>query len=210
MCVYRQFQLDKRLFLIDFQQGFGDGVIHTVMDIKGSRVPVSDAASSDVRFVREDQRRRQRVDRHAGSFVVIADGRDDGCHILGRAAQPRQNLEGHHRAALRVVDAVDQIADIVQIARNLGKLHRVRVIAKRLKNVTRRFRHVGHVGKAVFRITERNQRLVGLADVGTDRLIGRNFMKCHSILLFPAAILQIGTALPLWTRRKHRRMPLPM
>ena len=153
------------------------------MNIKGGRVRVADAASSYIRLIRKDERRRQRIDRHARALIVIADGRHDSRHILSGTAETRQDLEGHHRAALRVIDPVDQIADIVQIARDLRQLHRVGVVAEGFENIACGLRHVGHVGKAVLRIAERDQRLVRLLNISADRFVGSYFLKSHKLLL---------------------------
>ena len=63
---------------------------------------------------------------------MIADGGDDGGGLLGRRAHLVEDSEGHDRAGLRMVDAVDDVADIVQPACDGGELARAVVIAQRL------------------------------------------------------------------------------
>ena len=109
-----------------------DGVVDAVVDVEGGAGLRPHTVRAHVHLIRQDERRRHGVDREGGLFVVIADGGDDGGGLLGRRAHFIENTKGHDRAGLRMVDAVDDVADIVQPARDGGELARAVVIAQRL------------------------------------------------------------------------------
>ena len=81
-----------------------------------------------------------------------------------------QQAEGHHRPALRMVDAVDQVANVVEVGRDLDQLHLPRGVPQRLQNILAVGRHQSHVGKAVLGKAPDQQGLVGLGDIGADLL----------------------------------------
>ena len=138
------------------------------MDVEGGGVLVPDTAAADVGLVRQNQRRRHSVHRLAGALVVVADGGDDGGDLLRVAVQIVQNAERHDGAGLRVVDPVHQIADVVEVACDLRHLHGPLRIAQGLQNIPRRLRHDGHMGEAVLREAQCNQRFVRPLDIGAD------------------------------------------
>ena len=80
-----------------------------------------------------------------------------------------------------MIHAVDQIADVVQIPGNLRQLDGVRVVAQRFKNIARCLGHMRHMGKAMLGVAQSDQRLIRFADIGTDGLIGCNFLKGHKL-----------------------------
>ena len=62
------------------------------------------------------------VHREGRAFIVVANGRAHGGNFVRAHAQLIQNTKGHHRAALRVVNPIDDVADIVKISRDPGQL----------------------------------------------------------------------------------------
>ena len=180
MRINGQLELDERMRLVDLQLRLCDGVIHAVMDIERGNIRVADTAAADVGLVRQNERRRHRIDRHAGALVVIADGRRDECDLLRLEAHVVENAEGHDRAALAVIDAVDQIADVVEIARDLRQLHHPLRIAQRLQDIACLFRNSSHMRKAVLREAKGAQGSVGLRDIGMDRLVLADLFISHS------------------------------
>ena len=132
--------------------------------------------------------RIHRADRHARALVVVADCGDDGRHVARRHVHVFQDAEGHHRAALRMLDAVDEVADIVQIARDARQLHLVFGVAQRLQDIRRRFGYARNVREAVLGKPERFERFVGAGDIGFNFFVVLNIFKCNhfSFLLYCA------------------------
>ena len=89
----------------------------------------------------------------------------------------------HHRTGLAVVDAVDKISNVVQIARDLCQLHGPRRIAERLENIARLLRHERHVREAVLRKAQRHKRRIRLPDIGVDLLVIFDLFVCHPAYL---------------------------
>ena len=125
------------------------------MDIEGGLVVVAHATAAHIRFIRQNQRRRHGTDRHAGALVVVTNGRRHLGDILRRHPQLVQNTERHDGAALGMIHPVDQVADVVEITRDLHQLHLPVGVAHGFENIPPRSRHPGHVGKAVFGIAQR-------------------------------------------------------
>ena len=118
-----ELELNKRLILVDLQFRLGHRIVDSVMDIKLAAVLVAHPAAADVGFVRQNQRRRHGTDRRTCPLVVVANGSDHLGNVQGVHMQMVQQAEGHHRPALRMVDAVDQVANVVEVGRDLDQLH---------------------------------------------------------------------------------------
>ena len=99
---------------------------------------------------------------------MVADGGDDGGRLLGTCAHLVEDTESHNRAGLRVVDAVDDVSDVVQPARDRSQFAGAVVIAQRLQNGAGLRRDKPHMGEAVLRKAQRGQRFVRLADIACD------------------------------------------
>ena len=87
-------------------------VVHTVVDVKVALSRLRTRVGTSVlsaKISAGPQRSRE------GRVVVVADGRAHGCDLIRGHAQLVQNTERHHRAALGMVDAVDDVADVVHI-----------------------------------------------------------------------------------------------
>ena len=163
-----QLELDEGLALVDLQLGLGDGIVHPVMDVEGALVLVADTAAAHVGLIRQNERGGHGAYGSAGALVVVADGGDDLRDLLGGQVHVVQDAEGHDGPALGVVDAVDQVADVVEIARDLGQLHLTGGIAQGLQDIAAVLRHEAHVGKAVLGKAQRDEGLVCLFNIGTD------------------------------------------
>ena len=108
---------------IDLQLGGGDRVIDPIVNVKRGNIPVAHPAAAHIRFIRKNQRRRQRTDRHTGALIMIADGSRDMGDLLRRKAHFIQQPERHHSAALAVIHPIHQIADVMKISGDAGQLH---------------------------------------------------------------------------------------
>ena len=163
-----------------------DGEIHAVVDVECGAGLFPHAVGAHVHFIGQNERCRHGVDREGCLFVMVADGGDDGRRLAGAGAHFIEDTEGHDRAGLGMVDAVDDISDIVQPARDGCQLARAVIIAQRLQDRARLRRDQPHMGKAVFRKAQRRQRLVRPADVACDLLALFDLLQrnCHSISLF--------------------------
>ena len=111
---------------------------------------------------------------------MIADGRRDERDLLRLKAHVVENAERHDCAALAVIDAVDQIADVVEIACDLCQLHHPLRIAQRLQDIARLLCNSGHMRKAVLREAKGAQGSIGLRDIGMDRLVLADLFISHS------------------------------
>ena len=91
-----------------------------------------------------------------------------------------KQTEGHDRTALRVLHAVDQVADVVQVAGDFGKLDLVRVVFKLAKDIRCRFGHARDVRKAVLGKAKRAQGFVRLLNIGSDfRAVPQLIVRDH-------------------------------
>ena len=109
-----------------------DGVIHAVVNVERRAGLFAHAVRAHIHFIRQNERRCHGVDREGGFFIVVADGGDDGGRLFRACAHLVEDSEGHDRAGLRMIDAVDDVSDIVQPARDGGQLARAVVVAQRL------------------------------------------------------------------------------
>ena len=171
MRVDGQLQLDDRVGGVDLELRFGDGVVDAVVDVEGRFVAVADAVAADVAFVREDQRGGKRADRHSAAFIVVADRGNDQAYLFRREIQVIQQPERHDRPRLTVVNAVNKVADVMEIAGNFYQLDHPLVVTERAQNVTGFFRHERDVRKTVFGKSQRRKRHIRLPDIGVDHLI---------------------------------------
>lgn len=88
---------------------------------------------------------------------MVADSADDGGDFLRLRPHLVQQTEGHHRTTLGVVDAVDHIADIMEIPGDVGQLRFPGRIPQRQQNIPGLIRHQTDMGKAMLGITQSNQ-----------------------------------------------------
>ena len=88
-------------------------------------------------FIRKDERRRDVADGKPLVFVVVSDRHHHFRRFHVRHAHARQYFVREERAALRVIGAVDAVADIVQISGDFRKFHPAFVRADALKDLAR-------------------------------------------------------------------------
>ena len=93
------------------------------------------------------------------------DGGDDGTDLIHRHLQPIQQTKRHDGAALGVVGAVDDVADVMEKSGDLGKLHLPCRILQRFQDHGSRVRCFFHMGKGMLRVADGSERHVGTADV---------------------------------------------
>ena len=123
--------------------------IDPIVYIIGSRVSIPYAGRPYVRLICKDQRRRNIADRDTGSLVVIANGGNHFSNLVGSHLHPIQNPERHHRSRLRVIDPIDQIADVVEITCDFGQLCGAIVETELLQEISGSFRNSRDVSKAM-------------------------------------------------------------
>ena len=155
--------------VVDLQTGGRYGIVDAIVNVEilGAENRAH-AAAAHVRLIRQNERGGKLAHGLASALVVIADRGNHRSDLVGRHAELVENTHGHRRAALRMPHAVDEIADVVHIPRDLHELDLTGGIAHRLQNIGRRFRHRRDVRKAVFGVAERLQGSVRMTDVGFD------------------------------------------
>ena len=178
------FKGDGILCIVDDGVCAAHGVVHTVVDIELCRILLPYTGEAHIGFIRNDERRRNGVHGLCGVFVVVADGGDDGGDILRIRTEAVEDAECHDGAGLRMVDAVDDVADIVQIPGDLGKLRLSFAVPEGEKNIACGLRHTPHVGKAVLRVAHIGKGFIRPLNVSADGGIGFYLFKCdHGYLL---------------------------
>ena len=100
-------------------------IIDAVMNVKAGRVLRPHPAPAHIRLVRDDERRRNRIERVSRRLIVIRDGGDDFDTVLHREILAPQNLIGQERSVLRVMLPVQRIADVVQ---KPGDFHQLDIV----------------------------------------------------------------------------------
>ena len=108
-----QLQIDGRSGLIDQQFGAFDRIIDPVVNVVVPGSLILHPAAPNVGFVRQDQRRGDLAHRHAAPLIMVSDGSDDRGNIRRRDPHFIQQVEGHHGPGLTVVDAVNDVPDVV-------------------------------------------------------------------------------------------------
>ena len=133
-------------------------------------------------------------------LVVVADGCDDGGDILRVCAKAVENAECHDGAALRVVNPVNDVADVMQVAGNLCQLRLAFGVAEREQDVTRRFRNASDMSEAVLREAHVDERFVRPLNIGADGWIRFDlFKRNHACFLcFVFEISLDDLVLQLW------------
>ena len=142
------------------------------MDIKARNIPVANPRTAHIAFIRENQSRSQRIDRISGMFVVVADSGDHLRDLVGFHPHFVENTERHDRAGLGMINAVDNVSDVVHKTGDPRKLDGTGIVPQLGKNVLRHRRNPHHMGEAVLCVAERNKRGVCLTDIAFDLLAG--------------------------------------
>ena len=105
------------------QVGVLHGEVDAVVDVERERVLVLHARVVDVGLVGDDQRGADRADRRAELFLVVADGRDHHARSRRRACPISfSSVNAISAGGVAVAEAVDRVADVVQIAGDGGEL----------------------------------------------------------------------------------------
>lgn len=110
------------------------GVVHAVVDVKGLHDRVLNSAEMHIAFVGDYDGGRHRADGNASEFLVIPNCPKDWRDLLAAHSHLSKQNEGNVGSCHRVIDAVDHIADIVKVSRDLAKLNIARRMAGVLKN----------------------------------------------------------------------------
>ena len=148
-----------------------DGEIDAVVFVECGRVFVAHARLAHVGLVGDDDRSSNSVDRIGVWLVVIADGSDHSSDVLRLHAHVIENAHRHQRARLRVVVAVDDVADVVHVASNARNLDVVLGILQLLEDLSSHRRHMRHMRKAVLSEAHSHERAIRLLNINADRFI---------------------------------------
>ena len=120
------FQVQHQRFFVvaEMQVGVFHGVVDTVVDVESHKVCVAHTAAANVGLVGDDEGGGNGIHRLCRALVVVADGGDDGTDLIHRHLQPVQQTKRHDGAALGVVGAVDDVADVMEKSGDLAFLYR--------------------------------------------------------------------------------------
>ena len=110
-------------------------VVDPVVDVEGLHVRVLHTAAVDIGLVGDDECSGNRRRRRAPLLLMVADGVHDQRALFRRHAHARQYAPRHQTAAQRMIFTVNGVADVVQIAGDVGQLMRAPVVAQPLKDV---------------------------------------------------------------------------
>ena len=99
---------------------------------------------------------------------MVADSGDDRAYLRSRHTEIIEQSESHYSAALCMIDPVYDIADIMHDGSHLCKLNSSFVIAESFKDIAGNCRNSFNVGKGMFGISQRFQRLVSPSDIFHD------------------------------------------
>lgn len=128
---------------IDVDDRFFRREVHPVVNVQISHAHARDigahAALVHVCLVRDDERGSQIADGQALALVVISDRHHDLRRLFVLHAHAGEDLISQQRPALRVVGAVDAVADIVQIPRDAHEFHAALFGADLLQYIPRPF-----------------------------------------------------------------------
>lgn len=123
------------------------------------------AAAADVGLVGENQGSADAAYGDAVSLIVIADGADDRRDVSRRNVQLCQNLESHERSGLTVIDAVDDISDVVQPGGGESQIDGVGIVPECLQDAAGPFSDDPDMSRSVLGVPQRFQRLVLAIDI---------------------------------------------
>ena len=98
-----------------------NGIVDPVMNVELDRVLRADPVSADIRFVCDDECRRNRIKCRSGGFIVICDAGDDLDTVCKRKIGLLKNFICEQCAILSVMTAVDGIANIMKISGNFDE-----------------------------------------------------------------------------------------
>ena len=158
---------------------FAHGKIHAVVNVKRGKLRLAHAGVAHVRLVRYYKRGGNRAHRHPRAFIVVTYGGNYFCYVLRIRAKAIKYPERHYRAALRVVNAVYNVAYVVHIGCYLRKLYLPLVVAQCGKYICGHVRRFANVGKAVLREPKLAQRRVRHADISLNGRVGLYLLKSY-------------------------------
>ena len=135
------------------------------MNIELAGIVLLNTASSDIRLVRQNKSRCDLAHRNSVSFIMISNRADDRSDVHCRKLQTVQNLKCHHGPGLRMVHAIDDVADIVQPGRGKSQINDMRIRLQCRQDISGPLRHNTHMCQAVLRIMQRLHRFILLINI---------------------------------------------
>ena len=154
-------------------------VVDPVVDVELGLGAVAYTGTAHIGLVGDDQSRSHRVYRKSRGFVVISDGRHHGGDVLRVHVHPVQQPESHDRPALGVIHPVYDISDVVEITGYPCQLDLVLVVSQVFKDAACQLRDLVDMWKAVLRIAQGQQRLVGFCYISLYIFVVFYFFKSH-------------------------------
>ncbi len=161
-------EVDGSVLAVHLDPALGDGIVDPVVDVKGLLDRILHPAAVDVALVGDDDGGRHHRNGSADHFLVVSDGTQDRRDFDGIHPHLIENSKGDIGPADGVIDAVDHVTDVVQVARDLAQLD----FAGRSPDV---FHHIAgdaaddsDVALAVLGVAHRLQHFVGPVDQGLD------------------------------------------
>ncbi|GIW08982.1 MAG: hypothetical protein KatS3mg061_0039 [Dehalococcoidia bacterium] len=138
---------------VGIDEGTGDRVVDAVVDIEGARILIAHARAVDIGLVGKDDGRTRDVERHA-IVLVVPDGDHHFGNLVEGEAKPPEQFEREEGTAVTVVAPIDEVADVVEIARDRGQLGKTRRVAQAKEKILRTGSHERSVTQTVFGVAE--------------------------------------------------------
>src|SRR5215213_10952967 len=122
-------------------------------------------------------------------FMRTDRAHDDRC-VLRRCAEPAQNSMGEQRASAGMIEAADDVTNVMEIGGNCGELLLATVETHPLQNIARDVRHQADMAEAVLGVANRRQITICVPDECLNFRIGFHCVQADG--RFPAARLTVA------------------
>ena len=174
MGINRKLEFDNGLFFVDLQNRFLHRVVDSVMNIKFTGIFFPDTGPTDIGLVCQLHGSRNGIDRHAGTFIVVADGSNNSGDLCRVAVHIIEDAPGHDCTGEGMLLPVYQITNVMQKACDLGNLYGTLVITQNLQNIAGSLSNVLNMAETMFRKAQGTQGLIGPLDIDFNGRIVHN------------------------------------
>ena len=159
--------------------GVGDGVVDTVVDVKGTHIGTADAVAAHIRLVGDNERGRNIVHRTAGGFIVVGYRRHHRHAVNEGQVGLGEDVPRQQRTVLGVMLTIDGVADVVEESCHLHQLLPMLVVAESRQNLGCTLGNQGAVSRGMVGIAQHAENVVAPLDKGAHLFIVSQFFVGH-------------------------------